>query len=550
MVDLIKKIKIKKQDGTFTDYISIGAEASNVSMNNGKSVQSIIDEELFPKYAKAIISYDTINDMINDETIEENQLIYVLGDKTKGDGFSAYYKITNNGVENEKYCIKLNNNLYANLDNEIEDNFYNNIYYEKERVYNTDCYYLHIPLNDNNNEQIDFVVKPAQRNPINNKTFTPNEHARYFNTNVTTNASLAIQIDNQFVDGIVISNGQIIRDYSMQGVLSNEYKYIGIKEDRTIKDYQANAVTAQEMIDDGVKNAVLTFGLCVKNGIIVDNFEHYNKPDMDLFLGVKQNKEIIILSCDARNSSNLGLTYQTGGQLLIDKGCIDVYCLDSGGSASVNFKGNKINMSYDENGVKDRTISYLFDVKKTITNKPKADIYSYLGQTIQNLNMQLRRLINKKEPFILRTKLIIGQQTIASNPSTNGQLLTAYTLSAPSTNYITVENGIIKINLPEQHSSILPYQIKIKGHITLHNTTGSNTSHFINIMEDNNKEVVYRETIGPDDYATITIDDLMNNISGVHNYSIFINSNNTNNTEVADGKLYIEYIPNNDAYIA
>lgn len=518
------------------------------------TLEHIINEQLFSelntKYTKAIISYDTINDMIIDETIEENQLIYILGDKRKGDGFSGYYKITNSGNEDGKYCIKLNNNLYANLDNEIENNFYDNIYYEKERIYDTDCYYLHIPLNDNNNEQINFVVNPAQINPINNKTFTPNEHARYFNTNVTTNASLAIQINNQFVDGIVISNGKIIRDYSMQGILTDEYKYIGIKEDRTIKDYQANSISAQEMINDGVKNAVLTFGLCVKNGVIVENFEHYLKPDIDLFLGVKEDKEIIILACDGRNSSNLGLNYQTGGQLLINKGCIDVYCLDSGGSSSVNLKGNKINMNNDENGVKDRTISYLFDVKKTINNKPKADIYSYMGQTIQNLNMQLRRLINHKEPFILRTKLNIGQQTITPNPSTNGQLLTAYSLSAPSTNYITVENGKIKINLPEQYTSVLPYQIKIKGHITLHNTTGSNTSHFIYIMEDNNQEVIYRETISNDDYITITIDDLLNNLSSTHEYSIYINANNVNNTEVVYGKLYIEYIPKSEAYIS
>lgn len=42
MADLIKKIKIKKQDGTFTDYIPIGAEAKNVDMNNGKDLQETI----------------------------------------------------------------------------------------------------------------------------------------------------------------------------------------------------------------------------------------------------------------------------------------------------------------------------------------------------------------------------------------------------------------------------------------------------------------------------------------------------------------------------
>ena len=40
MADLIKKIKIKKQDGTFTDYIPIGAEASNVNTEDGLSVEN------------------------------------------------------------------------------------------------------------------------------------------------------------------------------------------------------------------------------------------------------------------------------------------------------------------------------------------------------------------------------------------------------------------------------------------------------------------------------------------------------------------------------
>ena len=39
MADLIKKIKIKKQDGTFTDYIPIGAEAQNINVEDGESVE-------------------------------------------------------------------------------------------------------------------------------------------------------------------------------------------------------------------------------------------------------------------------------------------------------------------------------------------------------------------------------------------------------------------------------------------------------------------------------------------------------------------------------
>lgn len=43
MSDLIKKIKIKKQDGTYTDYIPIGAEAKNIDMKNGNSVEYEIE---------------------------------------------------------------------------------------------------------------------------------------------------------------------------------------------------------------------------------------------------------------------------------------------------------------------------------------------------------------------------------------------------------------------------------------------------------------------------------------------------------------------------
>lgn len=42
MSDLIKKIKIKKSDGTYSDYIPIGAEAKNIDMENNYSVQDNI----------------------------------------------------------------------------------------------------------------------------------------------------------------------------------------------------------------------------------------------------------------------------------------------------------------------------------------------------------------------------------------------------------------------------------------------------------------------------------------------------------------------------
>ena len=46
MADLIKKIKIKKQDGTFTDYIPIGADAVNIETSDGESVELALNKKI------------------------------------------------------------------------------------------------------------------------------------------------------------------------------------------------------------------------------------------------------------------------------------------------------------------------------------------------------------------------------------------------------------------------------------------------------------------------------------------------------------------------
>lgn len=39
MAEIVKKIKIKQQDNTYSDYIPLGTDAKNVSTNNGKDLQ-------------------------------------------------------------------------------------------------------------------------------------------------------------------------------------------------------------------------------------------------------------------------------------------------------------------------------------------------------------------------------------------------------------------------------------------------------------------------------------------------------------------------------
>ena len=108
MSDLIKKIKIKKQDGTFTDYIPIGADASNVADADGESVQLKLNKK--PYY------YNSIADMKADTKLKVGDMAITLGYYEANDGGRSEYRIIS-GVYTDDGGIyhKLNNNLYAEL---------------------------------------------------------------------------------------------------------------------------------------------------------------------------------------------------------------------------------------------------------------------------------------------------------------------------------------------------------------------------------------------------------------------------------------------------
>ena len=104
MADLIKKIKIKKQDGTFTDYIPIGAEAQNVSTSDGDSVQLKLNKK--PYY------YDTVADMKADTKLKTGDMAITLGYYSVNDSGAGKYKIVNSS---SSYYETLDNSLKAEL---------------------------------------------------------------------------------------------------------------------------------------------------------------------------------------------------------------------------------------------------------------------------------------------------------------------------------------------------------------------------------------------------------------------------------------------------
>ena len=112
MADLIKKIKIKKQDGTYTDYIPIGVDAVNAITDDGESVQLKLNKK--PYY------YNTVADMKNAK-LKEGDMAITLGYYEVDDGGAGEYKIEKDLLSNEMNIIKLNNGFYAKL---IETSYY------------------------------------------------------------------------------------------------------------------------------------------------------------------------------------------------------------------------------------------------------------------------------------------------------------------------------------------------------------------------------------------------------------------------------------------
>lgn len=109
MSNLIKKIKIKKQDDTFTDYIPIGAEAENVNVD-GESVETKLNKK--PYY------YDNVAAMKADTKLKVGDMAITLGYYEPNDGGSAEYSIidTSTGtVDDGGSYHELDSGLFAEL---------------------------------------------------------------------------------------------------------------------------------------------------------------------------------------------------------------------------------------------------------------------------------------------------------------------------------------------------------------------------------------------------------------------------------------------------
>ena len=115
-MDRIKKIKIKQQDGTLSDYYPIGADAQNIDFTNGYSLDQIVGDinpdedgtlEIQLKDSKIhlqeyifLSNYNSFSDAI-DAAFEENKILVIDQDLLIEEDFTISKSIYLKGQKNK-----------------------------------------------------------------------------------------------------------------------------------------------------------------------------------------------------------------------------------------------------------------------------------------------------------------------------------------------------------------------------------------------------------------------------------------------------------------
>ena len=111
-ISKIKEIKIREEDGSYSDPIPMGADAKYIDMADGDNAESAI-ARIKSGYAHY---YDNIASMKNDTKLKEGDTAITLGYYEANDGGKGEYIIVDNEQDFDNgSIIRLNNGLYAKL---------------------------------------------------------------------------------------------------------------------------------------------------------------------------------------------------------------------------------------------------------------------------------------------------------------------------------------------------------------------------------------------------------------------------------------------------
>ena len=167
------------------------------------------------------------------------------------------------------------------------------------------------------------------------------------------NAILAINGDYYAFrkDGIIISDSQIYRNVPAREGLA-------IYKDGTMKTYDEKSTTAEELIENGVKETMSFGPVLVRNGKADANYETYAVDGDNLIRGniatenprtgigyYDKNHYCFIVVDGRKEGYSKGVTLNEFAQIFENLGCELAYNLDGGNSANMYFMNKKVNIS-------------------------------------------------------------------------------------------------------------------------------------------------------------------------------------------------------------
>ena len=430
------------------DYVNHYFDNLNIQEEVNNKLDEMVEDgtllNLLSNYANLQKLYNTFDELYNDSTVTTGQKVKCFGLLEINDGNGGEFIIDENSG------IPLLNGLYANPLNNYEENFYNEITFTQERYYDTDCYFTTIPLNDNDNNQIDLYMAHREY-----KEQTPLKYAQEKLTSFTMNG--ALWIDNTEDDSksgipVIIGNGEILHDNSMYGEAGVDdcYKYIGIKANRDIAEYQVNTTTPQQLIADGCKNVFNCFFKLINNYVPTDLTDEAvllpsivnDRHPRQVFCEM-QDKSIMILTTDGRDEVSRGLTCAQLQDILVEKEVKNAWNLDGGGSTSTEIKTIKINKNIDNGYTEDREIAYTLNSKKVIKNKNIANVYAYMSNMFHFFNKRYQderiRMHNSagKNANTIIGELYFGMGTSMTNtPNPSGYIINLTDCILPENKYL------------------------------------------------------------------------------------------------------------------
>lgn len=176
----------------------------------------------------------------------------------------------------------------------------------------------------------------------------------------TNNAIFAINGDFYGFrdDGYVLRNGIVYR-YSVRSTANDEV--LVVDKDGNLSVISESMVSMQSLSDNGALQ-VLSFGPgLVENGQIAVTSSSEVGQSMTsnprTAIGQISNLHYIVIVSDGRTSESQGLSLLQLAQEVKERGCIEAYNLDGGGSSTMYFNGEIINNPTDGRNEGERKVS-------------------------------------------------------------------------------------------------------------------------------------------------------------------------------------------------